>query len=115
MDLLDVTPKEAKQDERHHISGDLISFVKDGVEWSLEPKTAFYDYIYIKALVENFGQELILSKYDWFTDIEFNQKKSINCQARSVAIYKLLQKKNLFNVMKDRNKWLQFHIEYVKG
>lgn len=115
LDLLDVTPKEAKQDERHHISGDLISFVKDGVEWSLEPKTAFYDYIYIKALEENFGQELILSKYDWFTDIEFNQKKSINCQARSVAIYKLLQKKNLFNVMKDRNKWLQFHTEYVRG
>jgi len=114
-DLLDVTPKEAKQDGRHHISGNLISFVKDGVEWSLEPKTAFYDYIYVNVLVENFGQVLDLSVYDWFTDIEFNQKKSINCQARSVAIYKLLQKKNLFNVIKDRNNWLQFHIEYVKG
>lgn len=115
LDLLDVTPKEAKRDERHHISGNLVSFVKAGVEWSLDPKTAFYDYIYIKALVENFGQDLILSKYDWFTDIEFNQKESINCQARAVAIYKLLQKENLFNVMRDRNKWLQFHIEYVRG
>ena len=115
LDLLDVTPKEAKQDERHHISGNLISFVKDGVEWSLEPKTAFYDYIYVNALVDNFGQTLDLSIYDWFTDIEFNQKKSINCQARSVAIYKLLQRKYLFNVMKDRSAWLKFHIEHVKG
>ena len=67
------------------------------------------------GLVENFGQGLDLCVYDWFTDIEFNQKKSINCQARSVTIYKLLQKKNLFNVIKDREKWLQFHIECVRG
>ncbi|HRU52857.1 MAG TPA: hypothetical protein P5543_11785 [Planctomycetota bacterium] len=115
LDLLYATPKDAKQDERHVKSGSLISFVKDGVEWALEPKTAFYDYIYVSALMETFGQKLDLSVYNWFTDIEFNPKKSINCQARSVAIYKMLQQKSLFHVIKDRNTWLQFHEEYVNG
>lgn len=115
IDLLEVSPKEAKQDERHHLSGNLISFVKDGEDWSLIPKTAFYDYIYVNALVDALGQKLDLSDYDWFTDIEFNPQKSINCQARSVAIYKLLQKKDLFKVIKEKNKWIQFHYEYVKG
>ena len=32
--------------------------------------------------------------YDIFTDIEFNEKKSINCQARACAIYKSLRLSN---------------------
>ena len=36
-------------------------------------------------------------QYDIFTDIEFNPKKSINCQARSVAIFVSLYKANLLN------------------
>jgi type I restriction enzyme M protein len=29
----------------------------------------------------------VLVEYDLFTDIEFNEKKGLNCQARSCAIY----------------------------
>ncbi len=115
LDLLNVPPKESKQDQRHHSSGNLISFVKDGTEWPLEPKTAFYDFIYVSALQDSFGQALNLNEYDWFTDIEFNPNKSINCQARSVAIYKLLQQNALFNVMENTDDWLNFHKEYVNG
>ena len=86
LDLLEVSPKEAKQDERHHNSGKLIAFVRKEDTWPLEPKTLFYDYIYVSALIENFGYDLDLSQYMWFTDIEFNPKKSVNCQARSVAV-----------------------------
>lgn len=114
-DLLTVTPKEAKQDERHRNSGKLLAFCIDEEEWPLEPKTLFYDYIYIKALVQNYGTKLELMEYDWFTDIEFNPKKSINCQARSVAIYKLLQKKSMFEVMESKMTWTKFHREYVNG
>lgn len=114
-DLLEVTPKEAKQDERHKNSGKIIAFCLDGDEWPLEPKTLFYDYIYIKALIQNYGIDLDLMEYDWFTDIEFNPKKSINCQARSVAIYKLLKKKDMFEVLNNKIKWVEFHKKYVKG
>ena len=36
--------------------------------------------------------------YDAFTDIEFNPKKSLNCQARSCAVFVSLAKKNLLNI-----------------
>ncbi len=41
----------------------------------------------INVLVNNYdiGEELL--SYGSFTDIEFNPKKSINCQAKAVAIY----------------------------
>ena len=34
-------------------------------------------------------------KYDAFTDIEFNPDKSINCQAKSAALFVSLSKRNL--------------------
>jgi hypothetical protein len=51
----------------------------------------------------------------WFTDIEFNPGKSVNCQARAVAIYKLLQEKKYFDVLININSWVVFHCEHVKG
>ena len=83
LDLLNVSPKQAKRDERHCNSGKLVGFVRNDEIWTLEPKTAFYDYIYISALIKNFGYDLNISEYQWFTDIEFNPQKSINCQARA--------------------------------
>lgn len=57
------------------------------------PVTFFYDYIYIKALLEN---NIDISKYNIFTDIELS-KNSINCQARSCAIYNYLYANNELN------------------
>ena len=113
LDLLNVSPKDAKKDERHKNSGRLISFIQDGIEWPLEPKTAFYDYIYVLAVIEKFGKNLDLSEYSWFTDIEFNPSKSINCQARAITIYKLIQEKSAFDVLKDKDEWIGFHISNV--
>ena len=115
LDLLDVAPKDAKRDERHKISGKLVAFVRNGEDWPLEPKTVFYDYIYVLAVIENFGCELDINEYNWFTDIEFNPGKSINCQARAVAIYTLIQEKAAFNVLNDRSAWINFHTLHVKG
>ena len=113
LDLLNVSPKDAKKDERHKNSGRLISFIQDGIEWPLEPKTAFYDYIYVLAVIEKFGKNLDLSEYSWFTDIEFNPSKSINCQARAITIYRLIQEKSAFDVLKDKDEWIGYHISNV--
>ncbi len=93
-DLLYVLPKSAKRDERHKISGRLISFEYKDMTFDIEPKTFFYDYIYIKAVKESLSKEEIskILEYDYFTDIEFVPSKSINCQAKSVAIIKALLK-----------------------
>ena len=115
LDLLNVAPKDAKRDERHKTSGRLLAFVRNGEDWPLEPRTAFYDYIYVLAVIENFGRELDLHDYNWFTDIEFNPGKSINCQARAVAIYKLIQEKAAFEVLNDRSAWIEFHTLHVNS
>ncbi|WP_407641120.1 DarT1-associated NADAR antitoxin family protein [Bryocella elongata] len=36
-----------------------------------------------------------LEEYEGFTDIEFNPQKSINCQARSVALFMTLMRRDL--------------------
>ena len=84
-DLLEASPKEAKRDERLRNSGKLVGFCFEGVNYPLEPKTAFYDWLYLTALREN---PLLLPQalqYEAFTDIAFNREKSLNCQAQSAA------------------------------
>ena len=92
LDLMNVHPKEAKRDERHQTSGKLMAFVYNGEEFALEPKTFFYDYMYIKAVKQSISKENIIQvkDYEYFTDIEFNPNRSVNCQAKSVAVIKAM-------------------------
>ncbi|MBP1534396.1 MAG: hypothetical protein IK999_09765 [Ruminococcus sp.] len=94
-DLLEVSPKEAKRDDRLHNSGALVGFSYAGIVFPLEPKTVFYDYIYINAVKQTLSPEEIkqITEYTHFTDIEFNPQRSINTQAKTVAIIRLLLEK----------------------
>lgn len=98
-DLLNKSSKEAKKDERLRNSGKIIGFCYNKQRWKTEPKTLFYDWLYINSLFyniknSNISKEDIL-KYRIFTDVEFNHKKSINCQARAIALYVLMKKNNV--------------------
>lgn len=95
IDFYGMAGKQIKRDPRLKTSGKLINFVLEGYEWPLEPKTLFYDWVYIQALNENQEIASKMLEYSCFTDIEFNPKKSFNCQARSCALYKSLHKRNL--------------------
>lgn len=97
VDLLNVSSREAKKDERVRSSGRLIGFRFFGVDWGLEPQTAFYDWLYINALRKQAGIAERLLEYSAFTDIEFNPERSINCQAYSVALYMSLHKRGLLD------------------
>lgn len=94
-DILYGTSLAAKKDPRLKSSGDLIAFESSGKRWSLEPKTAFYDWLYLTILNKNNWAFDALDDYDAFTDIEFNPKKSVNCQAYSVALFKSLRGRNI--------------------
>lgn len=95
VDLLDGTSREAKKDIRLKESGNLIGFRFFGKDFPLKPRTYFYDWLYINALNQNeYLREEVL-QYGGFTDIEFNPKKSINCQAYSVALFVSLEKSGL--------------------
>ena len=86
-DIKFLSPKEAKQDLRLKTSGELIGFKFKNDNWELYPKTIFYDWIYMRALFKETNLHTEIEKYDAFTDIEFNPKTQINCQARSVALF----------------------------
>jgi len=91
-DLYLVDPKDAKRDPRLQESGRLTGFKFNNFSFALEPKTIFYDWLYINAIYPH-----RLYKYAGFTDIEFNPTKSINCQARSCALFVSLMKNDLLH------------------
>lgn len=94
-DIFGADSREAKRDERLSSSGQLIGFRFEAQDFPLTPKTAFYDWLYIRALYPHREFLERLHRYVGFTDIEFNPAKSINCQARSCATYVALDRLDL--------------------
>jgi hypothetical protein len=93
LDILSSTSIDAKRDSRLKESGPIIGFRFEGIDWPLMPSPNFYDYLYIRALLENENRHK-LSEFNAFSDLAYNQTsllskpgKSFNCQARSAAIY----------------------------
>lgn len=107
IDLYKAHPKEAKRDERLTSSGRLTGFCFFREPWPLEPKTAFYDWVYINTLQKNPDLAEALLSYRAFTDIEFNPERSVNCQAYSAALYCSLTKRSLLNdAVSSREKFI---------
>ena len=107
-DLLYVTSREAKKDVRLKNSGKVIGFQFNGKKFSCEPKTMFYNWLYINTLAQNKELTSDLIKYDAFTDIEFNPQKSLNCQAEAVAIYVSLVRQGLLELaLKNKDDFLR--------
>lgn len=107
-DLLDRKSIEAKRDPRLNQFGRLIKFRFFGSEWDLEPRTAFYDWLYLNALYKQpeLAEEVIT--YRAFSDIAFNPERSINCQAYAAALYVSLHERGLLtpSLLKDKAAYL---------
>lgn len=91
-DLYRKDVREAKKDPRLRASGPIIGFIFDGHRWPTEPKTVFYDWLYANCIYPHREWAVKLYGYDGFSDIEFNPRQSINCQARSIALFLSLLK-----------------------
>jgi hypothetical protein len=85
---------QAKRDPRLQQSGRLIGFSFEGQKFPTEPKTAFYDWLYCSFLWDHREWATKLYAYAGFTDVEFNPQRSINCQARSAALFLSLMKRD---------------------
>lgn len=100
-DLFQVDARTAKGDVRLKESGRLVRFEFDDHRFPLFPPTVFYDWLYIKAIYphrEWLKERLIEhEEFAGFTDIEFNPNKSVNCQAKSCALFVALVKRDLLN------------------
>ncbi|MCG9127838.1 hypothetical protein JT359_09605 [Candidatus Poribacteria bacterium] len=97
-DLYQMSSRDAKTDERLKNSGELIGFNFCGEDFPIEPKTVFYDWLYITGLYQN-KKDLIqeLDSFQGFSDIVFNPNRSLNCQARAAALFVSLSKNDLID------------------
>ena len=109
LDLLEGSSRSAKKDERLKTSGDLISFTFEDQTYPIFPRTAFYDYLYVNALMENETLADEVLKYDAFTDIEFNPNKGVNCQARAAAMFVSLHRLGRLSEVKSFDTFLALY------
>lgn len=97
-DLYGTDVRSAKHDLRLKESGHLKRFTFENFDFPLEPKSIFYDWLYINTILPHRDWLLPrIDKYRGFTDIEFNPTRSINCQARSCALFVSLARKGLLD------------------
>ena len=92
IDLYKKSSLESKKDGRLQLSGNLKGFKFQDENWGIDEN--FYDWLYLNALIQNKDIANEINKYDAFTDIEFNPKKSYNCQAHTAALFKALLARN---------------------
>jgi len=111
-DLYQFANGSAKRDSRINNSGKVIGFKFFDQDWSKDPSSLFYDWLYIIALAENEELSSQVLKYDIFTDIAFNPVKSINTQARAAAIYVSLVRKGLAGVWSNKDEFIKaYHVD----
>ena len=112
LDLLDTPPRQVKKDERLTTSGELIGYNYFGMEWSVEPVTTFYDWLYVNALKQNPQLHEEVMQYQAFTDLEFNPKKTIHCAAYALAMFVALNKRGLLDNVEDPMAFFDLYHEF---
>lgn len=106
-DLLEVTPREAKLDTRLVESGCVVGFSLNDEKFRNKPIDGFYRWLYLNALIANPELADQLLAYDAFTDIEFNPKRGLSCQAAAAATYvSLVKAGKLEKAMADKEAFL---------
>ncbi|MFY0647080.1 DarT1-associated NADAR antitoxin family protein [Sulfitobacter geojensis] len=93
-ELMGLNPFEAKRKVREVGKGEIIAFNFEGYDYQTEPKNAFYDWLYLRAILPHEKWVRDNLSYAAYSDIEFNPKKSINCQGRAVAEFHALSLRN---------------------
>ncbi|WP_416232032.1 DarT1-associated NADAR antitoxin family protein [Psychrobacter sp. bablab_jr014] len=111
-DLLTSAPRQAKKDERLSQSGALFGYDYFGMEWSVEPLTAFYDWLYITALKQNEALHEQVMQYQAFTDLTFNPKKSIHSAAYALAMFVAPSKRELLDTVEDPGEFYDLYYDF---
>lgn len=102
------TAKKLSQENHGRISG----FNYFGTEYPTEPDSIFYDYIYLKALLANYGNSMVTTA-TCFTDIQQNME-ALACQARSFCIYQLMRFSSCLHLLDDFDKFKEWHESHVE-
>ncbi|MEM6404624.1 MAG: hypothetical protein AAF757_31095, partial [Cyanobacteria bacterium P01_D01_bin.116] len=119
-DLYSASSKEAKTDERLRNSGNFVGYEFFGENFMINPVTAFYDWLYLTALSQNPSLSNKLFDFKAFSDIAFNPKKSLNCQARAAALFvSLCHQDEIDSIIEDKNYYIDLitnnNLNYVSS
>ena len=109
IDLVGEDVRRVRKTVRERESKGLEHFRFEEVDWPLDPKGAFYNFIYLRSLNELGSEKSDILCHDGFTDIEFNPKKSINCQAEAVSTFVGISRAglDLKHISKDKEPFLK--------
>ncbi len=109
--LLKYPSAQAKKIVKEYNAHDeLIGFEEFGSKFPLEPKTFFYNWIYISAIAQKQNRNISdkILQYSAFTDIYFNPQKFFNCQAEACSIFVSLVRRNeLKEALKSKKDFLR--------
>lgn len=98
-----------KKYEKLKNSGNFIGFELFEIKYSTEPEAYFYNWLYLNALNQNKIMANKVLKYKYFSDIEFNPKKSFSSQSKSVALFVSMKKNGIFDEnIKNAEAFLNF-------
>ena len=111
--LYDCDSLTAKKSMKESNLGKLIGFRLVDTDYPMEPRTVFYDWIYLQGLLQYDRKDEIL-KYQVFTDVQATTDIDA-CQARAVCIYKLLHEQNNLGILRDFDLFKDWHSSYVES
>jgi len=94
---LDLPPASLRRRLSGFDSRSLRGFSLLGVEWPLEPPTLFYDWLYAHSVAARPDLLELASRQHAFTDIAFNPKRSLACQAMALARAVFLHRRGLLD------------------
>jgi hypothetical protein len=103
-----IDSKLTKKDTSVRKNGNLSHFQFFGHRFELSNRTAFYDWLYINALLQNPVLCEEIMRYRAFADIEFNSQKSMNTQECAIALYISLRLDDIdMSVLKDPDSFIK--------
>lgn len=92
----------------------IVKFKFRNKEFENTPYGMYYDYLYMIALYQNKEYHNLINNYYLFTDLFFNPNKSINTQARAIAIFKTLYDSNYLDILENTDSFKEYYKENVK-
>ncbi len=94
LEFMTDSPQDWKTERRLRLSGPMIGYSLFDIDYPKHPQDIFFDYVYIRALMDNPDLADAIMDYEAFSDIEFNPERSLTCQARAAAMYVSLRKED---------------------
>lgn len=102
------------QTSKIYVDNHIVKFKFRSTEFENNPYGMYYDYLYMVALYQNQEYHELIKNYYLFTDLFFNPNKSINTQARAIAIFKTLYDNNYLKILKNITEFKNYYKENVK-